>query len=207
MTQLEIKRPEALKAGARSILYAFLACAFRYPEDESWAHLYSLAQGAMAHLPYTVQFPSLYPPRAEDYVHAFEVGGHYGAPCFIYEGEYGGGRLKVMEDALRFYDWFQLEPVQEDGKRERPDFLATELEFMHFLTFQEASALEANGDPRPYRLAQREFLRFHLMEFVQALASHLAGMNVPFYSAVASLARDTCSQDLRYLDNLLGVAR
>jgi len=204
MTGLELSRPEAVAAGARSRLYALLARAFRYPEGDSWAGLPQAMAEAASSLPYSLDAPvPQEAPRAEDYVHAFEVGGPYGPPCFIYEGEHGGGRLKVMEDVLRFYDHFGLQPAQEDGRRDRPDHLAAELEFMHALAFLEAKALEEGGDPTPYRRAQREFLRFHLADFAAAVASRLEGMGVPFYSAAAQVAHRLCAQELVFLSQCL----
>ncbi len=204
MTELDLQRPQAVAAGARSRLYALLARAFRYPEDGSWDGLPQALQEAASSLPYPLEVSYLQEaPRPEDYVYAFEVGGPYGPPCFIYEGEFGGGRLKVMEDVLRFYDHFGLQPTQDEGRRDRPDHLATELEFMHALTFLEAKALEEGEDPTPYRQAQREFLRFHLADFAAAVASRLAGMGVPFYSAAAQVAHRLCAQDLRFLSQPL----
>ncbi len=199
--ELQLNRPEAVAAGARSRLYVLLARAFRYPEDHSWDDLPQALQEVVPSLPYPLDVPPhLEAPRADDYIHAFEVGGPYGPPCFIYEGEYGGGRLKVMEDVLRFYDHFGLQPTQEEGRRDRPDHLATELEFMHVLTFQEAAALERGEDPTPYRQAQKEFLRHHLVDFVAAVASRLEAMGVPFYSQMARLAHHLCRQDSRHLE-------
>jgi len=199
--ELQLSRPEAVAAGARSRLYALLARSFRYPEDHSWDDLPRTLQEVASSLPYPLDVPpDLEAPRADDYVHAFEVGGPYGPPCFIYEGEYGGGRLKVLEDVLRFYDHFGLQPTQEEGRRDRPDHLATELEFMHVLTFQEAAALERGEDPTPYRQAQKEFLRHHLADLVAAVASRLEAMGVPFYSQMARLAHLLCRQDARYLE-------
>jgi|TARA_B100000315_G_scaffold242894_1_gene265642 DMSO reductase family type II enzyme chaperone len=67
--------------------------------------------------------------------------------------------MKTMEEAIRFYEHFGLETAQ--ATRELPDHLATELEFLHFLTFSEAEALETGTDPGSFRRAQRDFLARH----------------------------------------------
>ncbi len=204
MIEVDLSKPDAVTAGARSRAYLLLSRAFRYPADGSWADLPSAIADALSALPHVSALPALdQPPKPEDYVAAFEVGGAYGPPCFIYEGEYGGGRLKVMEDVLRFYDFFGLQPVQDDGRRDRPDHLATELEFMHALTFLEATSLEKDESPLVFRQAQKEFLRFHLVDFTAAVASRLGEAGVPFYTAVAEIARDLCAQELEYLARLL----
>jgi hypothetical protein len=85
--ELELNRPEAVAAGARSRLYALLARAFRYPEDQSWDDLPGAVQEVASSLPYPLDVPPhLEAPRADDYVHAFEVGGPYGPPLLHLRG-------------------------------------------------------------------------------------------------------------------------
>ena len=45
-----------------------------------------------------------------------------------------------MLEVSEFYKHFGLNMNQEEGKRELPDHLCAELEFLHFLTFKEAQA-------------------------------------------------------------------
>jgi DMSO reductase family type II enzyme chaperone len=209
VTTLELQAPEAATAGNQSKLYSLLSQAFRYPTDEfyGWASSGQLAQEiseAAGALGYAVSVPGgLETGSLEEtqqaHVELFELGGPAGPPAFIYEGEYGGGRLGVLEDVLRFYDHFGISPSLEEETRDRPDHIANELEFMHILSFQEAAALESGSGPGAYRQAEQEFLRFHLVEFTKAIADRTEPKGTPLYSGIAALARDLCQQHLQYL--------
>lgn len=208
-TPLELSTPEAQATGGRSTLYRALAGCFRSPSPEfhqavESGQVAAELQQAIASLPYALEpLPDLgagahlsHEELQSAYMALFEVGGEHGSPCFLYEGEQGGGRMKVLEDALRFYHFFGLRLAQE--KWERPDHLATELEFMHALSFREA-ALVAGGAPGPLRLAQRDFLRLHLADFATAVAQKTAGSGVPLYPALARCAASFCEKELTYL--------
>lgn len=208
--RLELNGPEQEQIGCRSALYSLIAKGFRFPAPEQLERVKAgrfageVAQ-AVAHLPYDgIKVGELgrgsalsYDEFQGRYIQIFEVGGELGAPCFLYEGEYGGGRMKVMDEVLRFYHHFGLRLSQE--KRDRPDHLASELEFMHVLTFREAEALLQGNERRAYRAAERDFLRFHLGDFIATVASKVGGSGVPFYSDLASLAAAFCQRELAYL--------
>ena len=85
----------------------------------------------------------------------FEVGAS-GPPCALYGGLHSEARMKTMEEALRFYHHFGL--TLSEAARELPDHLSTQLEFLHFLAFREAEALDSGLDAGPYRRAQRDFV-------------------------------------------------
>lgn len=213
--QLELKNPPEIQAGSRSLLYSLLARGFRFPlsgeyEKVKGGQFADEAQGAIANLPYNgLQVGALgrgdgagYDEFQSNYIGLFEIGGKYGAPSFLYEGEYGGGRMKVMEEVLRFYHHFGLRISEE--KRDRPDHLASELEFMHMLTFKEAEALAQGKKKDAYVKAERDFLRFHLVDIVSVLAGRVGGNGVPFYADLARLAHGFCRKDLSYLSALGG---
>ena len=205
---VELTTPEAQATGARSALYRTLARAFRPPTPELYQEIRAgriteEVQQALAALPYSLDAagdlagaPS-YEELESAYLALFEVGGEQGAPCFLYEGEQGGGRMKVLEEVLRFYHYFGLRLSQE--KHERPDHLATELEFMHALTFQAASGLAAGQGVDSLRAAQRDFLRLHLADFASFVASKSGALGAPFYPALARCAAALCERDLAYL--------
>ncbi len=210
--KLEVNGTEELKIGSRSRLYALLSRAFRFPPPEQFqkvkeGQLANEAQDALKNLPYNgLQAGELgrgtdlsYEAFQSSYIALFEVGGEHGPPSALYEGEYGGGRMKVMEEVLRFYHHFGLRLSEE--KRDRPDHLASELEFMHVLTFKEIEAMLRGADSRPYREAERDFLRFHLSDFVAEVASKVGGNTAPFYSDVARLAATFCAKELAYLSS------
>lgn len=205
---VELTTPEAQATGARSALYRALARAFRPPTPELYQEIKSgriaeEVQQALAALPYSLDAagdltgaPS-YEELESAYLALFEVGGEQGAPCFLYEGEQGGGRMKVLEEVLRFYHYFGLRLSQE--KPERPDHLATELEFMHALTFRAAGALAASQDVASLHAAQRDFLRLHLADFALVVASKSGAHAAPFYPALARCAAAFCARDLQSL--------
>jgi DMSO reductase family type II enzyme chaperone len=200
VTSVELLTPEAQAAGARSAIYRALAQGFRTPTDA--ARVAGELREAVGGLPYALSAEGIDGVAGsadldQAYLELFEVGGGHGAPCFLYEGEHGGGRMKVLDDVLRFYHYFGLRLSEE--RRERPDHLATELEFLHALSFKEASVLAGGGDPTPLRQAQRDFLRFHLVPFATAVAERLGASGAPFYPALASLAASLCQADRAYL--------
>jgi DMSO reductase family type II enzyme chaperone len=203
-----IHQGDELVAGARSSVYRLLATAFSYPADgfcESlrtgeWSRqLDALAQ----HLPFDLSLPAGPAPAEgapedlqQSYVSTFEVG--TGRPyCPLYEGSHRSGRMKLMEDLVRFYEHFGL--MTQPG--DHPDHLAAELEFMHYMAFKEAAA-QAHADPVPdVRRAQRDFLDRHLCEWLPRVRRRLETAHdlPPFYLFAAGLAEEFCRCDLAWL--------
>ncbi|MBI3058390.1 MAG: molecular chaperone TorD family protein [Deltaproteobacteria bacterium] len=224
--ELVLERQEAVSTGARGKLYALVGQGFCYPTEVlyelvSRGKFLSEAQEAVSQLPYRLalegdlgsglswesqQFKN-------QYTWLFDVGGpnpnsgEWEAPCSLYEGEYGGGHLKTMDDALRFYHHFGLNLSQQNGERYRPDHLATELEFLHALTFKEAELVQAGkgaGASSSCRRVQRDFLRFHLGDFLPRLAGEIVPRGISFYSDLARLGDQFCQADFAYLKGLVG---
>jgi len=224
--ELVLERQEAVSTGARGKLYALLGQGFCYPTEAlyelvSRGKFLSEAQEAVSQLPYRLalegdlgsglswesqQFKN-------QYTWLFDVGGpnpntgEWEAPCSLYEGEYGGGHLRVIEDTLRFYHHFGLKLSQETGERDRPDHLATELEFLHALTFKEAELVQAGKGAEalsPCRRVQRDFLRFHLGDFLPQVAGEIVPRGISFYSELARLGEQFCQADFAYLKGLVG---
>jgi putative dimethyl sulfoxide reductase chaperone len=208
--KLQVNGSEEIKIAARSQVYALLARAFRFPAPEDFKQIQGgqfarAAQEALASLPYNGlnggvlgrETTLSYEVFQSSYIGLFEVGGEFGAPSPLYEGEYGGGRMKVMEEVLRFYHYFGVKLSEE--KRDRPDHLASELEFMHLLTFKETAGRLQGTDISAYRHAERDFLRFHLTEFAGAVAGKTGGRGAPFYSDMTQLAHSFCAKELAYL--------
>lgn len=97
--------------------------------------------------------------------------------CPIYETLYGSTdsfqqsqNLQELADIGGFYRAFELK-LSEDMK-ERYDHLSIELEFMHFLTYKEAYALENHGEEQLKICvdAEKRFLKSHLARWVPLLA-------------------------------------
>ena len=112
-------------------------------------------------------------------------------PCPPYEGYYfEKPRSIVMLEVSEFYNCFGLRMSQEQGKREFPDHISAELEFLHFLTFQEARAMKTcdNEALNGYLLAQRDFLERHLMQWVPGFCNKLQkSESLAFYPLLAQI--------------------
>jgi DMSO reductase family type II enzyme chaperone len=89
-----------------------------------------------------------------------------------------------MEECVRFYHHFGL--ALSEAPRELPDHLVTELEFLHYLAFREAEALERGEDPGAWRRAARDFALRHPGRFLGKLEARLArAAAMPFFLALA----------------------
>jgi DMSO reductase family type II enzyme chaperone len=129
------------------------------------------------------------------------------------ELRYGASRTKtwllqvhrirqVMEDLLRFYEHFGLALSLE--RRELPDHLTVELEFLHYLTFKEVAALTRGLDPSPYRRAQRDFLERHPTRWLPRLRAKISQERaLPPFTALVGTANDFVHADLAHLRRLL----
>jgi len=207
MTSLSVKGlrgSEELAAAARSALYRRLAEAFGFPAE---ATLEAIASGQFRSelLAEAAALPFKLPVEGEaraalaggdeleqEYIRLFEVGPGR-PPCPLYEGSHRGGRMKIMEELVRFYEHFGLQPDPGD----QPDHLCAELEFMHYLAFKEAAALSRRGPAGAFRLAQRDFLERHLCRWLPRLRLRLETLEPPpFYKALAGVAEAFAAADL-----------
>ncbi len=103
------------------------------------------------------------------YIIAF-LHGRKGRPlASLLAGEYEGllaghTRPVFMLNVAAFYRHFGLKAAtQDEGYNDEPDHLASMAEFMAVLSHLEARALRQGRDAGPYRRAQRDFLRRHLI--------------------------------------------
>ncbi len=204
-----LRTGDELAAAARSSLYHCLATAFSFPTPElseaftSGGFLDDLLAAAPT-LPFPLPAddglradPALaHEELQQEYIRLFEVGPGR-PPCPLYEGIHRSGRMKIMEELVRFYEHFGLRAEAGD----LPDHLCAELEFMHYLAFKEAAALHAGADSLPYRLAQRDFLRRHLNRWLPRLRQRLEQLDPPrLYLSLARLAEEACRRDVRSLE-------
>lgn len=201
MTELEPLHHEAARAAAsRSRMYGLLAGAFAFPDEEiheairdgSVVNAFAAVADALPYAPPSIPRPELSSVTAEyidfesEYIRLFDVGAA-GPPCPLYGGVYLGDRMKVMEEATRFYNFFHLRLSPDI--RELPDHITTELEFLHYLTFREAEVREAGGDVSSLLRAERDFLARHLCRWVPRLRERLAKQNAaPFFTALVAFA-------------------
>jgi len=200
---------EELATSVRSRLYRLLADGFLYPDQAFFAALQAgryrdeviatcepLGYGLEPAFDGLVASGSYIDFQAA-YLRLFEVG--LGVPpCPLYSGLYRGGRKAVMEELVRFYNYFGLST--QHGAGELPDHVATELEFMHFLAFKELAALHRAEDPSSYRHAQRDFLERQLISWLPALETRLGGLEPPpFYAALTVLTNAFTRAEHAYL--------
>ncbi len=202
---------EELAAAARSSLYGRLAVAFAFPTPglvealacgRFWAELAAEAAALPFDLPLAGETraalcdPTLsHDELQQEYIRLFEVGPGR-PPCPLYEGSHRSGRLKIMEELVRFYEHFGLQPQPGD----QPDHLCAQLEFMHYLAFKEAAALSAGGPTASFVLAQRDFLDRRLGRWLRRLRGRLEGLEPPrLYLALAGLAERYVALDLAAL--------
>ncbi len=202
-----VAEPEGGPNVARSKCYAILASVFAGPEGQCERIASGEVSGALAEaaqeLPYELDLTL--PPlperfRDEDYqaefLRLFDVGA--GAPpCPLYGGVWGGERMKVMEEVMRFYNYFGLKTSPE--RRIPPDHLSTELEFLHYLTFREAAA-PMSTLAAPYRQAQIDFLDRQPGRWVPLMAQRLDGLDAPpFFAGLVGLAGRMLAADREHL--------
>jgi DMSO reductase family type II enzyme chaperone len=184
-----------------SSLYKLLSAGFRYPTpelfetfqngeflDELMCNLSSIPalMAKNAHLVKQAKDAVEGMALAEfemNFTRTFDAGAPV-PPCPPYEGHYcEKPRSVVLLEVSEFYNCFGLSMSQENGKREFPDHISAELEFLHFLAYNETIA---KGDELSgYLLAQKDFLERHLMQWVPGFRNKL--QNSPFYFQLAEI--------------------
>jgi DMSO reductase family type II enzyme chaperone len=167
-------------APARCLMYALFSDIAASPFDTEPAVANEAVDLASLGLPY--ELVSLSEPLAEwrntdvevlkkEYSALFEVGSD-GPPVPIREDLHRNQPAGVREDIVRFYEFFGY------GLEERfawaPDHLSVQLEFMHFLSYQEAeNCADDESDALSYQLAQSDFSERHLCNWVSGLAQKI----------------------------------
>ena len=188
---------------SRSLVYAAFAAAFAYPDREGMEAIRSgLLAGALRQLlgavdpelPEGVDWAALQDCGADDeflpveFTRLFAAGEN--GPCCPLEGRcYGSAGMEATEDLVRFYDFFGLS--LSEGQREEPDHLLTELEFLHYLAYQEAALAAAGESTEGLMRAQRDFITRHPLAWVPVLRSRLTTHGSPrfFLELVGLLER------------------
>ncbi len=124
--------------------------------------------------------------------------------CPPYELSYLTGPLFMntgqLADIAGFYKAFGLEAAE--GKKDRPDHISTELEFMHFLALKELFALRS-GKPKEQEIcrdAQRKFLRDHLGRWTNVFSRRIEREgNSDFYYELSRLLDGFVGSDSKML--------
>lgn len=201
-------RAEIDVALGRSDIYLWLSRAFRYPDTERVARLEQpvlasfeatcdllaqRARDALRPVLATLRAPSPDLDPAHLQSEHRRVFGHIeSSSCPPYETRYGSRHLfqqtQQLSDIAGFYRAFGLD-LSDDAK-ERPDHLAVELEFLHFLCVKEAYALE-HHTPEKVELtrdAEVKFLQDHLLLWVPSFTRRLqTAAGSGFYKALGEL--------------------
>ncbi|HLF40241.1 MAG TPA: molecular chaperone TorD family protein [Acidimicrobiia bacterium] len=123
-----------------------------------------------------------------------------------FEAVTGGDKLRAsvnvqsgLDEVARFYEYFGL-GVAEGGLAS--DHLATECDFLQFVTYKEAAA----QSPRlqtSFRRAQLDFLERHLRLWVPTLAAAVAAADtLPFFAWTIDLVERFTAADHAYLQSL-----
>ena len=195
-------------AAARSDAYRLFALAMAYPDDE----LCDFIRGGEVRDPLCTCLTGIADELKPDdgrtlaltdaatgddlaveYTRLFDAGAS-GPPCPLYGGLYGGARMKTMEEAVRFYNHFGLTLSGEP--RELPDHLSTQLEFLHYLAFREAEALQTGVDAGAYQRAQRDFIARHPGSWIPKLCQRLTEQDAPaYYGALLGSLADLLAWD------------
>jgi DMSO reductase family type II enzyme chaperone len=209
LEEISTRRSAAEEAQGRSRLYRLVGHAFAFPD----AALYQeFAGGAwrrevvetLTALPFSLDLADLSLTPAEitsqelqsEYVRLFEVGLMGGPPCSLFAGHHERDRLRMMEELLRFYNFFGLSLAQGT----MPDHLSAELEFMYFLTFGEAEAIREGGDRGSYLRAERDFLERHLGRFLAQLLDKVQAQKpLPFLESLVGLGYRLTQGDHGYV--------
>lgn len=111
---------------------------------------------------------------ATEYSRLFDPIGPGGPACPLNSGALLGqdGRMKLLEELVRFYNHFGLTAAGAPGN-ELPDHAFAQMDFLHFLSQREAECLVAGAGADDYRRARTDFQRRHPARWATDLAARL----------------------------------
>ncbi len=125
--------------------------------------------------------------------------------CPIYDTFYGKldifQQTQELADITGFYRAFDLKHA-DDVKKDKLDHLSIELEFMHYLTYKEAYALENHGDEQLDICfsAEKKFIKSHLGRWVGHFTLLVNKHSQEgFYACSANLLKDFVELEWKYL--------
>ena len=199
---------EAEECLFRSQVYSFLSRSFLYPREPLLDYL-STAQESLRSTGQEELADGLEPlnllghsleDRRADYLHAF---GHTVNPDFPpYEMEYGNTSLYQQSTGLGDLATFYRSCGVEGASEERLDHIGVELEFMYFMSFKEAYALD-HGEKEKAEICQamqKMFLEKHLGCWGPLFLRLLERKSVcQFYQVVARVSQSFLNSELQRL--------
>ena len=157
----------------RAQVYGFLSSAFLYP-TENWTEdiVYAVeAAQALGHEGIDLAARSVELKQLQsEYLRTIGISGP-----LLYETEYGlEGSFRQSHELADINGFYSAFGFNVGGTvRERPDHLATELEFMHLLALKQRHASEADQAAICID-AQRKFLEDHLGRWIEGFAIRVA---------------------------------
>ncbi|MCF6157917.1 MAG: hypothetical protein E3K32_04950 [wastewater metagenome] len=133
------------------------------------------------------------------------VGHTISKECPLFETQYGAAHVyqqtHELADIQGFYKAFGLEA--SDLEKERVDHVSVEFEFMHFLLYKQAYALENHSEDKAElcRDTQKKFLKEHIGKWVP-LFSILFGRKAGegFYVALSALTKEFIRLEMKLMD-------
>ena len=133
------------------------------------------------------------------------VGHSMSKDCPLCETQYGAAhvfqQVHELGDIQGFYKAFGLDI--SDIEKERCDHISVEMEFMHYLLYKQAYALENHGDEKAQICvdAQKKFLKEHIGKWAPLFAVLFGRKAVEgFYCAVSALTKEFLRLEMKLMD-------
>ena len=134
------------------------------------------------------------------FTHAFDTSISAEA-CSLHESDHSGrDQTSLFEDLVRWHAHFGL---RRTDTALLPDHVSAELEFMHFLCFQEEENTANTEAAETLRRAQRDFLQRHLLRLAVGIAKNCPP-TAARYKALSLALHEFLADDLEYLNAALG---
>lgn len=212
-----IDNPLSESAAIRSAIYQIFAIVYEYPDKEMVAEIRSglianrLKEVLVLADPKMIagaNWDALCDAGADaealqiEFTRLFDVGTS-GPPCTLYGGEYTGARMQVMEELVRFYNFFSLSMAEDP--HQLPDHLITQLEFLHFLAYRESELAKAGEETDDMQRAERDFIARHPGRWLPKMHEKLQAQNpMPYYLELNRLLLTFLKVELSRLVALVG---
>jgi DMSO reductase family type II enzyme chaperone len=203
----------------RCLVYATFAAAFEYPDSEM---VEAVRSGKLAEN-FKEVITAVDPALAQDadwqalsdagqtdddlmveFTRLFDAG-TAGPPCALYGGLYTGARMQIMEELVRFYNFFGLS--MSDTPHELPDHITTQLEFLHFLTFRETNLVEQGESVSDCQRAERDFIARHPGRWIPQMRLKMAEQKpapLRFFSELTRLLEEFLYSEVQKLAAIVG---
>jgi TorA maturation chaperone TorD len=195
---------QATRPLARSEVYLFLARGFAYPRF-SLDELFSRAQLAAAILgddAFAIVDQLEIPLPADMETQYIGTFGHTMKQSYpAYEMEYDQGHVFMQSQSMAELASFYRTFGAQAASGERLDHVATELEFMYFLTYKEAHAVTSDTEKGAEVCSdgQRRFLEKHLGRWAPPFLGGLMRGAEGFYRPLAKAARSWLDMEIKEL--------